>query len=547
MYEGDQLNDFNKVEHKVKDVLVKHSIVFSHLFLAWRNSRGDAERQLTLMITSEYKPIYQQQWIDTVTDIRLLLQKSEIQWSVELITALMLSGQRGKTLPILSTDHDLIHGWSKARPDFLVRIQHHDWVAIDVLYRGYVNETYATISVSACDANDSSWDTTLLDLRQVLEDHHLDAKVELLFSKGLDYMLMNQGCTEPHHTVRDIFYNRRLSMGTSCTTSGSDCSGTLGGWIRLKKESTLDLGLTNYHVLRNGLPQDNPSEPFPPIQGFSYGDVVSPSNNDHKNATNLLEKEIRHLKAEYESLESLLDNISRDDPIWEKQFRIKDNMENTLDSLRNQLKYAEDYSREAGPIYSASGFRTRKGRAIDWCLFWVKQPCLISRTLQIHGMPSNLGYISSQDGSEALTRYYSISPDKNYEVAKRGRTSGWTGGTLSAIDTTICLSGKHLHKRIPTTQYIEFKDKFGGKAVCVHTITSTTAEPFIGRGDSGAFVLLNESLDSTGKGLAIIGMGFAANDGNLASYMMPFDVLVEDIEDVTGGKVIEPRFAGKLD
>lgn len=63
-------------------------------------------------------------------------------------------------------------------------------------------------------------------------------------------------------------------------------------------------------------------------------------------------------------------------------------------------------------------------------------------------------------------------------------------------------------------------------------------------GDSGSFVLLDQA--SNLPGVSVIGLGFAANDTPLASYMIPMDLVVEDIERATGAKVIKPQYAGKV-
>jgi len=598
-YEGTERQNLEQVTPEVEAILEKHSVVLHWVLLKWRKSRGaaDAERQLTLVLTSEYTPTQQQQWVDAVMEVRSLLHASKLDWSVELTDIHMYIGQR-KSFPILSTDNNLIDSWGNARSDFFNKIQNHDWVAVDVLHRGYLkDETYPTIIISTRDANNSAlWDTTLQTLRQVLQHHGVNAQVELLFTKGLDFATTEEGLnpttteegpnstttedspkevpSEPHTTVRETFYQNMsmgISMGTSCAASGSNHSGTLGGWIRLKKGLTvLELGLTNYHVLKEGI-QDIVKAGF---GGDSrYGTVVSPSDNDHQIARAFLEKNVRDMKNDLDDCEMRLECVSRDDPSYTSSFNGMDMLRMNLSSALTKLRAAISTSRKIGKIYLASEFKTRdnwrysnqpgkpdqnEDWAIDWCLFRMEWPPSISRTLERHGLTStNFDYINGQDRRQAVTQYCSFSARKNYKVAKRGRTSGWTNGTLSAIPSTMRYSkltpeeyeAISNHERIPTNQYIDFQDKFGGKPVSVHTIISTTEERFISPGDSGAFVLLNETPNVVSgiNGLVILGMGFAANDANLTSYMMPFDLLVEDIEEATHGKIIEPHFAGTLD
>lgn len=42
----------------------------------------------------------------------------------------------------------------------------------------------------------------------------------------------------------------------------------------------------------------------------------------------------------------------------------------------------------------------------------------------------------------------------------------------------------------------------------------------------------------------IVGLGFASNKATMISYMVPFDLMVRDIEMVTGRRVVEPVWEG---
>jgi hypothetical protein len=52
-----------------------------------------------------------------------------------------------------------------------------------------------------------------------------------------------------------------------------------------------------------------------------------------------------------------------------------------------------------------------------------------------------------------ITQYCSISSNINFKVIKRGRTTNWTKGMLSAIDLIVRLLGSSLPLlKVPTTQ-----------------------------------------------------------------------------------------------
>ncbi|PSN70762.1 hypothetical protein BS50DRAFT_584352 [Corynespora cassiicola Philippines] len=565
-YQGSDEGRLEEVTTKVKDILEQHNIPLIHLMLVWRNSCGAAasDRQLTLVITSENQQCdqYQQHWVDAVAQIRSLLLESEIYWSIELI-----DGRPRQTEIIESTETVLIANWNKALPDFLAKIEDKDWVAVDVLRCGYSTDKkmHPTVMVSARDANDSAgWETTLPALRQVLQNHDVDAKVELRFNQGLDLHTAEHSRTEPDPEVQTLFYERPdIYMGTSCGTSGSDRSGTLGGGIQLQKGFiTLKLGLTNYHVLKDGFAtQDDLSDSFPPSQ--SYGEVTSPSDKDHEIRNASLEKALREVEHICQDLEKKLETLGPDERLRKRLYRWNSNL------LNLKRDRAEEQPSQVGPIYAASGFRSRdnprflhqsesdqhKDWALDWGLFKVNNEDSISS--QLMNVPER-GYDHIlRNVVPTVTQYCTISTNKNYNVAKRGRTTGWTNGRISAINSVVRFSNKKIsqeeweyipeNERIPTSQRIMFQDMFASKPVFVHTIVGLNTNKslqFLEAGDSGSFVILNQS--SNIEGLAIVGLGFSGNKSTLASYMMPFDLLVEDIEEVTGGRVIQPYFAGKL-
>lgn len=47
-------------------------------------------------------------------------------------------------------------------------------------------------------------------------------------------------------------------------------------------------------------------------------------------------------------------------------------------------------------------------------------------------------------------------------------------------------------------------------------------------------------------GVAVVGLGFASYSALFASYMIPMDLVIEDIEEVTRAKVVRPLYAGKV-
>jgi hypothetical protein len=98
-------------------------------------------------------------------------------------------------------------------------------------------------------------------------------------------------------------------------------------------------------------------------------------------------------------------------------------------------------------------------------------------------------------------------------VYKRGRTTGLTCGTLSAINPAV---------------------KLGGKICSAWEVVGTVGHEFCDLGDSGSFIL-----DSEGKWCALL---FAAPTKSFVglAYVLPVDDLIADIEHITGGIVSLP-------
>lgn len=575
---------FPNFDHHISNtrrILAKHNIPDCGILFAPRVNRGvaTADHHLTLVLLSQYENGCQDYWVKAVREIRSNLLQSGIHWAIELIDEQVFGGPL-HTSPILSTDRNLIDGWSRVLPTFLSTIDNHNWAAIDVLYREFPSRgMQPTVIISAVDANDDAWwNSTLPAVYQLLQDKDFEVEILLLFSNGVrltmngpsnpeDFTpepsteaypeIVEDSTSEPrtkaHDEIIEDFYEDKIYIGTSCTTSGFDHSGTLGGRIKLQKDSTiLELGLTNYHVLKDAfMVQGSTCGPFPPDANQPYGIAVSPSDSDDQVEVNRLKEYISKLQAKHDESRLNLQYLTDDDPNLDLKTELLATLGTTLHSNQRRLYQINHFPRRVGHVYAASGYRTcedpryrlekRKDWALDWCLVQVDQPRSIS--CRLYNVPPTGYYI--QDKVE-VNQYCTISVDEHYKVVKRGRTSGWTRGTISAIGSVVRVQGNFEPSLIlPSVQKAKFKEKWGGKAVLVHGIVGTKENPqFIQAGDSGSLILLDQS--SNIPGVSIIGLGFAGNDNTSASYMLPMDLIVKDIEEVTGAKVIEPRYAGQV-
>ncbi|KAF2789345.1 hypothetical protein K505DRAFT_365686 [Melanomma pulvis-pyrius CBS 109.77] len=570
--------NFNHHVGNIRDILTAYNIEEYGISFVYRVNPGivPTDRHLTLLLESWYEDGCQDQWVKAVAEIRRSLIPSGIYWAIELIDIRAL--HRWPHIgPILSTDRDVIEGWSKVLPDFFTTIENRNWVSIDVLHREFPGQSLKrpTVIISARDANDVTWwDTTIPALHQLLQANNFKIDISLLYQEGIN-LLWNEDSANSI-ILRDA-YEYIIYMGSSCAPLKSKGSGTLGGRIKLQgPSSVLELGLTNYHVLEEALPEQ--PIPFAPVSDQSYGIAVTPSDNDHNAVVKAMQDYKKDLEKKLGQVSENFEYLTEDDPSWENKRDLIQELGIRISSEDSGIRRRKNFPRHIGNIYAASGYRACRTQryfaeesdhwALDWCLIRVDKSKSISCELQDvpeippeipppENQPGNavLGSIENKTEAPPKPQYYlrngdevanycSISAQKNYQVAKRGRTTGWTRGTISAIDSVVRTqdSGKPITK-LSTIQKEFLQGRFGGKEVFVHTITGTAKAPqFLEPGDSGSFILLNE--DSTHRG-SIVGLGFAANDVSSVSYMMPMDLIVQDIEYVTGGKVIDPQNAGE--
>jgi hypothetical protein len=308
----------------IQDILAKWSIPQSGVFFAYReNCRkdvADSERHPTLVIVSTYEHNCQGDWVKAVSEISAYLLQFGINQTIELVDERVYY-ESFYTSPILSTDCKLIDGWNSILSEFLTTIEHRDWVAIDALYREFPSRgMQPTVIVNARDANDNIWwDQTLPRLHGLLQENGLELDIVLLFLPGLRFTMAGSD-TRPDPIVREDFYEDTIYMVTSCATSGSTGSGTLGGGLKLQSgSSVLELGLTNCHVLKDAFSNHGHSAgPFPPNAEEPYKAVTSPSDCDHEAVIKDIRASLARAKTKCRVKSQRLDYLTEDDPSWEK-------------------------------------------------------------------------------------------------------------------------------------------------------------------------------------------------------------------------------------
>jgi hypothetical protein len=242
-------------------------------------------------------------------------------------------------------------------------------------------------------------------------------------------------------------------------------------------------------------------------------------------------------------------------------------VENDLQSSTIRKKFFETLPRDIGTVYAESDFRIRDNPMVagasqdleeseempqnqkwllDWGLIQMEPSKAISSKLpkicfNEHTENTQETYLTT--GFD-VTEYASISPGQNLHVMKRGRTTGWNQGVISAVKSI------HRHEEMKGAKKVRstiVRDGIEGgfhNIVCYSILVpgDESHELFLKAGDSGSLILLNEQ--STPG--VIVGLGFGSNRSTYASYMVPMDLVLDDIKESTGMEVLEPKYCGSV-
>ena len=189
-----------------------------------------------------------------------------------------------------------------------------------------------------------------------------------------------------------------------------------------------------------------------------------------------------------------------------------------------EKKQIASSDRLLGHVVASSGYRTVIKNDLEWGMDWALIQLADRRSIE-----NRIVQTSTKDNihglrGEGIDHWEEGGLQAGAEVTKKGRTTGWTDGRVNAIQTNINILRK--------TNGGESNPY--GKQITVWVVRAPSeAGKFCSHGDSGSLVLDS----STGS---IVGLLFGSEIASGDGYVLPFDLIVEDIESVTGGKVVIP-------
>jgi hypothetical protein len=452
-------------------------------------------------------------------------------------------GLAQKISATISPTLSIVHEWETLLPDIMNALKpNFDWLTIDLISRASWADFESVGSASFVP-------TILIMIKYDTEESYTAARdriVDLLDPRFPEVAVeVIRGCAstqdyEPafvHHGEK--LWQEEAYMGASIRRAGSDVSGTLGCFIKLRDPQNVvrTYGLTNFHVV---VPDhENIDNHDPQMQGWikcglppRFGrdfQINMPSEIDLDAARDglvrsikdlegegnqkylLYEKEYCRLVAEGEDPSSLMPKagVSLVRSVRERLQQYREQI-NAIDARKNNLRL--------GRVFAGSGIRQTPSRQLmDWAIIAVDHrriPAKNQLPIKICGIDL-LSPEMDQIGS----------PDLHKRVFKVGRRSDETCGFVNCVETTM-LSGWRYDKG--KLVY----DIGGAWVITDRTVEDDEGEPrssgfFSDKGDSGSAVF--------NKGGEFVGLLFGGTYPERdVSYVTAAQDLVEDIKHITG-------------
>ncbi|OJJ45986.1 hypothetical protein ASPZODRAFT_142623 [Penicilliopsis zonata CBS 506.65] len=322
-----------------------------------------------------------------------------------------------------------------------------------------------------------------------------------------------------------IWQKRQALVGVSIgNIMDSKCSATFGGYIELLNENgDWDrFGLTCYNAVL--APDDATSDNSKEAQlkwhskGVEWHDSLAkkmltlqqPSIGDLQDKQKAVQEQIDSIKdADFmedrrkASLGELFPPFSGRHAGRERLLTIQENMASQIDT------FVREKRAPLGHVACASGFRLKEHenghvQHLDWALLMMEKSRTGNNRINAHGAPR---FALLDDILVAP-----VKPEHGMPLYKLGRSTGWTTGTYSGLQSAVIetITEKDIKKTITTWE----------SSVC-----STNSQPFSDRGDSGSFIF--------NRNLAFVGLLFAGKVNGEAYITLAAD-LFDDIKAKTG-------------
>lgn len=298
-------------------------------------------------------------------------------------------------------------------------------------------------------------------------------------------------------------------------------------------------------LINYDLETDTPIKPYT-MKGFGFN---CPSDAAAKKVIELSERHQMNMKALIKPRTAAQTYDPEKSRRWEET---NQGTQKVIDDLQGQIDMVKSFKTLFGRLYASSGYRTKSSPRfssviksgkptarkpvtgeptynyfLDWCLLEIAPTRTMDNVLTFHDQPEWFKLAPGEPMNEWTTL---DSPShhidkEDLQVFKLGGTTGSTQGIINPVPEVIN----------PDSQIGKaggLTDKNIRHAFTIHPVDK--GELFSKDGDSGSIVMEME----TGRWLGLL---FGQNEMH-DSLMIPIDVVLRDIEMVTGLTVVEPRF-----
>ncbi|EEP82025.1 predicted protein [Uncinocarpus reesii 1704] len=464
-------------------ILDRHAVQAKSLELAFRHSLDsepgeDSDR--TLVINCKGRT---GSWLHCLTDIRSCWGGKGIFKRIEFLDVDQLKAP----LHCITEDDPVLQLWERDyQSKVFAIVKERNWQSIDVFRCGTASniaECPATVLIDAYDASDATWWNDIIPNIQS-QCHGWQVRL----TQAYDLFRSSDNAKEPSVLRGPLGGPYGLENGSSIGPINTAAFGTLGGFIRLKLPGcdVIQFALTNHHVVRD-----------PTLSEERKVLVSSPSIVDVDES----------LSAIAERIQGELEDVQNSNhPSREAEIR---EVKRYIEESKLLAHHIKSQAQQHGHVFSSSGVRTRDEAGCSWIMDWalVQFPSTLETSEKLRDAPMTK---PAWKGREAST--WSPSIRAGMRVHLKGRSSGWARGRVNGIKTTI----KHR---------FEQDDKL---------VSAWAFEPGAKRGDSGSFVFVSVN----GQ---VAGVYFGGSKGKRMGFFIPMDLIIQDIEEVTKGKVVWPQ------
>jgi len=538
-----------QILHDVQDILIACGLLrgTTEFYFAFRIPRDATEENdniahLTLLIRVDMLKHAHHDIEDAIIRIRASFRDNS--WTedvqIECIDYRARHATGMMSLPIRHDEYDIHQQWEAISPDVLSLLSKHEWLSVEILHRGLIDdrrECSPTIVITTPTARNPNWFNIVVpSMMAEIAKRAPDFGIEILYGMTRLGAKRRNSLTD---SVNGSSYVKKADMGSSLGTSGDEtgCS-TLGGSVTLS--GGVRCGLTSWHGVRDARLDSvisNTANKTLGIENKTLVNVlqamVSPATLDHHGYLKLLQKQI-----------TLYRTYAADGDVECKMLQKEKDEE---------YKKCESFDRRIGDVYAGSGRRTIEANKytsdpeidrskdkmkasqptfvfpLDWAL--IRMDDTKKRDVT-NSLPDVYSTKTKLVPKQRCRQWSTFNVNKEeVHVAKYGRTSGWTAGT---INSCMIIINPDADDEISGAYGIDAKNL----GACFGVVSNDERRDFCEFGDNGSIVLHEGSGAQLGLLLGVTSTG--------QGMFLPMDLVFEDIGRVTGKDVINPSYVGKL-